>query len=104
MGIHNDETVESYKRKPILTMDERIKVLEGCKYIDKIIPNAPLNISDEFIKLHQIDVLFIPNNRTEKDMQLMYSAITDKSTLKIITIEYTYEISTTAIINRIKNL
>jgi cytidyltransferase-like protein len=50
IGIHNDETVESYKRKPILTMDERIKVLENVKYIDKIIPNAPLKITADFLE------------------------------------------------------
>ena len=37
IGIHSDETVESYKRKPILTMDERIKVIESCKYVSSII-------------------------------------------------------------------
>ena len=40
VGVHNDKTVESYKRKPILTMDERIKVISTCKYIYKIIPDA----------------------------------------------------------------
>ena len=100
--IHNDETVESYKRKPILTMDERIKVLECCKYIDKIIPNAPLKVTNEFIELYGIDKLFIPNNRTNEDNQLMLSNISNNSHIKIITIDYTYEISTTDIINRIK--
>ena len=101
VGIHNDETVESYKRKPILTMDERIKVLEGCKYIDKIIPNAPLKITDEYIKLYNINKIFIPNNRTTEDNILMLSNI--HTLVDIIQIEYTNTISTTEIINRIKN-
>lgn len=104
IGIHNDEVVESYKRKPILTMDERIKVLEGCKYIDKIIPNAPLQVTDAFLKLQGINKIFIPNNRTPADNILMLSNIIDKSLVEIITLDYTYEISTTAIINRIKNI
>jgi cytidyltransferase-like protein len=103
VGIHNDETVESYKRTPILTMDERIKVLDCCKYIDKIIPNAPLQITDDYLKLHKINKIFIPNNRTNEDNILMMSNITDE-TIEIITIDYTYEISTTGIINRIRNL
>ena len=103
IGIHNDKTVESYKRTPILTMDERIKVLEGCKYIDKIIPDAPLTITDEFLKLHGINKLFIPNNRTAEDNILMYSGIKDKTSLEIIIIPYTTTISTSEIINRIIN-
>ena len=34
VGIHNDETVQSYKRLPVLNMQERIKVISCCKYID----------------------------------------------------------------------
>lgn len=102
LGIHNDETVESYKRKPILTMDERIKVLDCCKYIDKIIPNAPLNVTEDFIKLHKIDKIFIPTNRTNEDNKLMLSNIIDKGIVDIIQIHYSSEISTTNIINRIK--
>ena len=100
LGIHNDKTVEEYKRKPILTMEERIKVIESCKYIDKIIPNAPLRVTDEFLKLHGINKIFIPNNRTKEDNILMLSNITDKN-IEIITIPYTDSISTTNIINRI---
>ena len=102
VGIHNDKTVEEYKRVPILTMDERIKVLECCKYIDKIIPDAPLKITDEFLKLHGIDKLFVPNNRTDEDNILMYSDLKD-SNIEIIKIPYTNTISTTDIINRIIN-
>ena len=32
VGIHNDETVASYKRLPILNMEERIKTLSFYKY------------------------------------------------------------------------
>jgi len=102
VGIHNDETVESYKRKPILTMEERIKVLEGCKYIDMIIPNAPLKITEEYIKLYNINKIFIPNNRTVEDNILMLSNV--NTLVDIVTIEYTNKISTTEIINRIKKI
>ena len=83
-------------------MDERIKVLDCCKYIDKIIPNAPLNVTEDFIKLHKIDKIFIPTNRTNEDNKLMLSNIIDKGIVDIIQIHYSSEISTTNIINRIK--
>ena len=102
VGIHNDKTVEEYKRIPILTMDERIKVLECCKYIDKIIPDAPLKINDEYLNLHGINKVFIPNNRTDEEKILMLSNIKNPN-IEIITIPYTNTISTTDIINRIIN-
>ena len=45
VGIHANETVESYKRTPILTMKERIASVEGCRYVDEVVPNAPLEIT-----------------------------------------------------------
>ena len=99
LGIHNDSTVESYKRKPILTMDERIKVLHGVKYIDKIIPNSPLSITKDYIELHNIDIICVPNNRTEKELKLMLTYPYSKKMIKFI--EYTSTISTSDIINRI---
>ena len=44
VGVHNDKDVESYKRTPVLNMEERINIIGSCKYIDKIIPNAPVKI------------------------------------------------------------
>lgn len=99
VGIHNDETMESYKRPPILTMEERIQVLATCKYIDKIIPNAPLHITDAYMDTHQFDVVVTPNNRTDEECSIWYSAVMKRNML--VKIPYTEGISTTQIINRI---
>lgn len=32
VGIISDEEVTPYKRKPILTQEERIKTISGCRY------------------------------------------------------------------------
>ena len=101
VGIHNDETVKSYKRLPVLTMDERIKVISSCKYIDKIIPNAPLSISKEYIDLYKIDQIFIPDNRTVEEIKVMVKIPYELGMVKQIS--YTPEISTTDLIKRIKN-
>ena len=57
VGIHADETVETYKRTPILTMQERIASVEGCRYVDEVVPNAPLEITREWIEKHDIDLI-----------------------------------------------
>lgn len=58
VGVHSDETVQTYKRKPILTMDERIKVINVCVYVNSIIKDAPLIISKNFLDKHNIDMVF----------------------------------------------
>ena len=54
VGIHSDADVESYKRKPIMTMVERVEAVSGCKYVDRIIDNAPLIATSDFIQKYNI--------------------------------------------------
>jgi cytidyltransferase-like protein len=100
IGIHNDETVKSYKRTPILTMNERIRVLESLKYIDKIIPDAPLQLTKEYIEKHNIDLVFIPDNRTEEEIQTWLPYPQKMNMIRKI--PYTKTITTTDILQRIK--
>ena len=57
VGVHSDETVESYKRSPILSMDERVASVAGCRYVDEVVPNAPLKITRDWIEKHNIDLI-----------------------------------------------
>ena len=57
IGIHSDDVVESYKRKPILTMEERMSCVAGCRYVDEVVPNAPLQVSSEWIEKNGIELV-----------------------------------------------
>ena len=83
-------------------MEERIKILEYFPLIDKIIPNAPVSIEEDYIKLHQINVICMPKNRTQEEINLMYS-IPLKLGVEIEYFNYNEKISTSNIIQRIKN-
>ena len=40
VGVNEDEFVENFKGiKPTLSLEDRIKVLESCRYVDKVVPN-----------------------------------------------------------------
>ena len=97
VGIHNDKTVESYKRQPIMNMKERISVVESCKYVDEVIPNAPLVVSRDYLASHNVDIVIHASGLTEESKIMMYGEILDK--LKII--DYTDGISTSIILERV---
>ena len=40
VGIHADDAVASYKRTPILTMDERMACINGCRFVDEVVRRA----------------------------------------------------------------
>ncbi len=101
VGVHNDKTAHSYKRFPIMTMKERILTLSYNPYIDKIIPDAPINISKKYINKHKLDIICIPNNRTDEEIKYMYEIPFELNMIRKL--DYTDTISTSEIIQRIKN-
>jgi glycerol-3-phosphate cytidylyltransferase len=59
VGVHSDEDVKSYKRKPILDLDTRAKTISYCKYVNEIIVGADLITTREFIEKKEIDCVII---------------------------------------------
>lgn len=58
VGVCNDDDCGDYKRKPVMTHDERCAEVEACKFVTKVIPNAPcFGLTEEFIKEHRIHVV-----------------------------------------------
>lgn len=101
VGIHSDETIRSYKRDPIMNMNERIKVVEACRYVDQVIPDAPLVITEEYLKKHNIDLVIHGHSEEENEKyNFMYKIPYELGIFKRV--DYTEGISTSEIIQRLK--
>jgi len=46
VGVLSDETVASYKRRPIMSLAERVAVIESCRYVDEVIEDAPFQVTE----------------------------------------------------------
>lgn len=100
VGVHSDSDTESYKSKPILNMEERISIIESCKYVDKVIPNAPLVLTKEYLDENNIDMVVHAHNVDEEEKyNPMYDNIIKIG--KFTRIDYHDGISTTNIKKRI---
>lgn len=101
VGIHSDETIRSYKRDPVMKMNERIKVVEACRYVDQVIPEAPLVIKEEYLKKHNIDLVIHGHSEEENEKyNFMYKVPYELGMFKRV--DYTEGISTSEIIQRLK--
>lgn len=100
VGIHADEVVMTYKRRPIFTMEERIQSVAGCRYVDEVVPNAPLSMDREWIKRHNIDLVLHGDDFSKELEELCYKTPIELGIYR--TVGYTPGISTTEIIARIK--
>jgi len=100
VGLISDDVATAYKRKPILSQEERAKVMAGCKYVNEIVLNAPLAPTREFLELHNIDFVIHGDDFTEEKL---YTYFADPMALDMMRItSYTQGISTSDIIERIK--
>ena len=100
VGLMSDNDVKSYKRRPILTLEERLKVVSGCKYVDKVC-EGPLSVTEEFLEKHDIDYVVHAHDKGDNSYDSFYKNVPKD---KFIRLDYTNGISTTDIIKRIINL
>ncbi len=100
VGVHADETVMRYKRRPIFSMEERVASVEGCRYVDEVIPNAPLTIDRAWIERHDIDLILHGDDFSSEMEELYYKTPIEMGIYR--SVGYTPEISTTKIIARIR--
>jgi cytidyltransferase-like protein len=101
VGIHSDETVAGYKRQPIMSMNERIAVVENCRYVNEVIPDAPLNLSLQYLDKLNIDYVCHGDDTNEENIEKWYGEIRKQGRLKLV--PYTENISTTKLLERISS-
>jgi cytidyltransferase-like protein len=56
VGCTSDDVAEQYKRRPIVCFKDRVKVLEACRYVDRVV-EAPLYHAAAFLDKHNIDYI-----------------------------------------------
>jgi glycerol-3-phosphate cytidylyltransferase len=100
VGVHADEAVMSYKRRPIFSMEERVASVEGCRYVDKVVCNAPLSIDRAWIEQHDIDLILHGDDVSGEMEEFWYKIPIEMGIYR--SVGYTPGISTTEIIARIK--
>ena len=98
-GVVADDAAEQNKQKPILTMEERVASVAGCKYVDQVIPNAPWRIERAWIIQHNIQLVVHGDDYTQEQLDDIYNVPIEMGILR--TVPYTIGISTTEIIRRI---
>ena len=50
VGVVSDEEIVLNKGPPVLTMQERLSLVSGLKWVDEVIPNAPYEITEDFMR------------------------------------------------------
>jgi cytidyltransferase-like protein len=101
VGVLSDETVAAYKRRPIMTMHERVAVIEACRYVDEVIPDAPYRVTQEFLAEHSLALVVHGDDVGAEGFADVYGPIVEAGLLRLVPREG--NISTTALIARVRS-
>ena len=101
VGVHSDDVVAAHKHKPILTMQERIASVAGCRYVDEVLPNAPWVTGRRWLEIHDIQIVVHGDDYSTEQLKNTHSVPIEMGILR--SVHYTPGISTTEIIRRCKD-
>ena len=100
VGVLSDETVTAYKRRPIMTLDERVAVIEACRYVDEVIPDSPNRVTTEFLDEYDLALVVHGDDVGAGGFEDVYASVRDAGLLHVV--PRTGDISTTALIARVR--
>lgn len=99
VGLVSDDDVASYKPRPIMSLDERAAVVSACRFVDRVIPNAPLHCTRAFLDSIGAAVVCHGDDFTPEQLDYWYGDLKGTGRLKVV--PYTRGVSSREIIDRI---
>ncbi|MFC0002608.1 adenylyltransferase/cytidyltransferase family protein [Micromonospora siamensis] len=99
VGVLSDDTAASYKRRPIMTLAERVAVIESCRYVDEVIADAPFRVTAEFLAAHGISTVVHGDDLSPEGAEFVYGPAAASGRLAYV--RRTGGISTTQLIQRV---
>ena len=100
VGLVGDADVASYKPAPIMTFAERLAVVRGCRFVDRVLETpAPLHCTQNFLDEIGADFCCHGNDMNAEELDYWYHDIASADRLKVV--PYTSEISSRQIVGRI---
>lgn len=99
VGVVDDTSATLHKRKPVLTTQERVKIVSQSQFVNEVI-TCDYTITEKFLKKHKIDFCVRGSGSDDKYKEV-YKIVNKKGIMRIL--PYTDGISTKDIVERIFN-
>eukprot|EP00957_Ditylum_brightwellii_P045415 3442366-Ditylum_brightwellii.AAC.1 len=102
VGVNSDASITQCKGAPLMNDQERLTMVEGCKFVDEVVPGCPYVMNKEYldyvIQKFKIDYVIHGDDPCIVDGKDVYAAA--KAAGKYQSIPRTEGVSTTDIVGR----
>ena len=99
VGVLGDDTVEEYKRRPVISLEDRVRVIAACRYVDEVVVAPPLRLTEEMVEKYNIRYVVHGDDFNKDLLEDQYGLALRMGLFR--TVPYTPGISTTQIIKTI---
>lgn len=100
VAVNGDEITSRYKRRPIISEDQRLEVVKACRYVDTAFMAYSLDVK-QYIADFGINVV-VHGNEWDRDSYLVHMGLSESFLasrgIELRFFEYTAKISTSGII------
>lgn len=97
VGVSTDELVQNYKHKtPVIPFEQRIKIVEAIKYVDKVVPQVSLDKVIAYEK-YKFNAIFHGDDWKNSDLYNKMEEELSKHGVDIVYIKHTDGVSSTII-------
>jgi len=97
VGVSTNELVQKYKNKaPIIPFEERVAIVEGCRYVDKVVPQENRDKYAAFER-YNFDVMFVGDDWRGDPLFTEVEKLLNKHNSKVVYFPYTDGTSSTMI-------
>jgi cytidyltransferase-like protein len=73
VGLMGDEAAAAYKRRPVQPLAQRIIVVEACRYVDDVVGDPPMPVSEAFLVEHAVDLVVHGDDLSDDELRHWYS-------------------------------
>jgi cytidyltransferase-like protein len=102
VGVLSDEVAAAYKRRPVMTLAERVAVIEACRYVDEVLPDSPYRVTEEFLDERGIALVVHGDDIAPETVEEVFGSVAAAGRLRLV--RYTPGVSTTELIARARQV
>ena len=103
VGVTTDELVSYKNTKAIIPYDERTKIVESIRYVDKVVPQENMDKLKAW-ETHKFDIMFVGSDWKGTEKWNEYEKQLGKVGVKIVYFPYTKGTSSTKLKEALDNL
>ena len=96
VGVTIDELVMYKNKKPVISFEDRIKVVESCRFVDLAVPQESMD-KLEAQSRYKFDIMFVGDDWYKTDKWKVFEDELSTRSVRVVYFPYTQGISSTLI-------